>query len=294
MRRLGEERVRRPMSTGKKVVLVLVLGVLALVGVFGALALTHERINYAEARETVSGIASTKESIEKLFDAKLESLNLSDKDKAVMEEFETALAKCKDYKTSLEASNVLKDEEVAKKYDEVKEKYVRIEKLSQSWNDTKLLFDLTDENLATLKKSSNQTLKTLAEELSEYRAEVANFKKQYETNAKKDSAVIEAYGKMQLIGDELNKKYENMSLETIIGMSRDDILGFYDYYFGKKWKRFNSDKKCELVYAKIQGKDELAAKDMFRDGHKFGVTENEVWCIEEVPLKYICDRIYNK
>ena len=228
MRRLGEERVRRPMSTGKKVVLVLVLGVLALVGVFGALALTHERINYAEARETVSGIASTKESIEKLFDAKLESLDLSDEDKVVMNEFETALAKCKDYKTSLEASNVLKDEEVAKKYDEVKEKYVRIEKLSQSWNDTKLLFDLTDENLATLKKSSNQTLKTLAEELSEYRAEVANFKKQYETNAKKDSAVIEAYGKMQLIGDELNKKYENMSLETIIGMSRDDILGFYE------------------------------------------------------------------
>ena len=74
----------------------------------------------------------------------------------------------------------------------------------------------------------NQTLKTLAEELSEYRAEVANFKKQYETNAKKDSAVIEACGKMQLIGDELNKKYENMSLETIIGMSRDDILGFYE------------------------------------------------------------------
>lgn len=228
MRRLGEERVCRPMSTGKKVVLVLVLGVLALVGVFGALALTHERINYAEARETVSGIASTKESIEKLFDAKLESLDLSDEDKAVMDEFETALAKCKDYKTSLEASNVLKDEEIAKKYDEVKEKYARIEKLSQSWNDVKLLFDLTDENLATLKKSSNQTLKTLAEELSEYRAEVANFKKQYETNAKKDSAVIEAYGKMQLIGDDLNKKYENMSLETIIGMSRDDILGFYE------------------------------------------------------------------
>ena len=228
MRRLGEERVRRPMPTGKKVVLVLVLGVLALIGVFGALALTHERINYAEARETVSGIASTKESIEKLFDAKLESLDLSDEDKAVMEEFETALAKCKDYKTSLEASNVLKDEEIAKKYDEVKEKYARIEKLSQSWNDTKLLFDLTNENLATLKKSSNQTLKTLAEELSEYRAEVANFKKQYEANAKKDSAVIEAYGKMQLIGDDLNKKYENMSLETIIGMSRDDILGFYE------------------------------------------------------------------
>ena len=228
MRRVNEERVRRPMSTGKKIVLAVILGVLALVGVFSVLAITHERINYAEARETVSGIASTKDSIEKLFDAKLESLDFSEEEKAVMDEFETALAKCKDYKTSLEASNVLKDEEVAKKYDEVKEKYALIEKLAQSWNDVKLLFDLTDNNLAALKKSSNQTLKTLAEEVSEYRAEVANFKKQYEASAKKDSSVIEAYGKMQLIGEDLNKKYANISLETIIGMSRDDILGFYE------------------------------------------------------------------
>ena len=28
-------------------------------------------------------------------------------------------------------------------------------------------------------------------------------------------------------------------------------------YRGKKWKRFNSEKICELVYAKIQGKKEL-------------------------------------
>ena len=35
------------------------------------------------------------------------------------------------------------------------------------------------------------------------------------------------------------------------------ILNFYDNYNGKKWKKFNSDKKCELVYSKIQGKNEL-------------------------------------
>jgi hypothetical protein len=123
---------------------------------------------------------------------------------------------------------VLKDAEVAEKFNTVKEKYALVEKLSNSWNDTKLLFDLTDENLARLKKSESEALKVLAEELSEYRAEVANFKKQYAANAKKDSAVIEAYGKMQLIGEDLNKKYADVKLETIIGMSRDDILGFYE------------------------------------------------------------------
>ena len=35
------------------------------------------------------------------------------------------------------------------------------------------------------------------------------------------------------------------------------ILEFYDEYFGRKWKKFNSEKICELVYAKIQGKKNL-------------------------------------
>ena len=37
------------------------------------------------------------------------------------------------------------------------------------------------------------------------------------------------------------------------------IILFYELYRGKKWKRFNSDKKCELLYAKFQGKKELIA-----------------------------------
>ena len=35
------------------------------------------------------------------------------------------------------------------------------------------------------------------------------------------------------------------------------IIDFYDSYRGKKWKRFNSEKICELLYAKYQGKKEL-------------------------------------
>ena len=35
------------------------------------------------------------------------------------------------------------------------------------------------------------------------------------------------------------------------------IIEFYDLYKGKKWKKFNSEKICDLVYAKYQGKKEL-------------------------------------
>jgi len=35
------------------------------------------------------------------------------------------------------------------------------------------------------------------------------------------------------------------------------IILFYELYRGKKWKKFNSDKMCELLYAKFQGRREL-------------------------------------
>ena len=38
----------------------------------------------------------------------------------------------------------------------------------------------------------------------------------------------------------------------------------------------------------------IAASEMNKAGYRFGVTENEVWCTEEVPVKYVIDRIYEK
>ena len=35
------------------------------------------------------------------------------------------------------------------------------------------------------------------------------------------------------------------------------IILFYELYRGKKWKKYNSDKVCELLYAKYQGRKEL-------------------------------------
>jgi len=60
------------------------------------------------------------------------------------------------------------------------------------------------------------------------------------------------------------------------------ILGFYDYYFGKKWKKFNSDKKCELAYSKIQGKDELLKYIQQSENYN-----NE----KKIPIYYLNDNI---
>ena len=38
----------------------------------------------------------------------------------------------------------------------------------------------------------------------------------------------------------------------------------------------------------------ISASEMFKDGYKFGVTENKVWCTKKVPVKYICDRVYTR
>lgn len=39
---------------------------------------------------------------------------------------------------------------------------------------------------------------------------------------------------------------------------------------------------------------EIDAEQMYNDGYKFGKSENDVWCVEEVPTKYFTRRIYHK
>ncbi len=38
----------------------------------------------------------------------------------------------------------------------------------------------------------------------------------------------------------------------------------------------------------------INAADMKNDGFSFGVSENDVWCTENVPVKYITEKIYEK
>ena len=73
--------------------------------------------------------------------------------------------------------------------------------------------------------------------------------------------------------DEINKEFKNkydlfylpidygnkcnLGFAFINFVDSFHIISFYDLYRGKKWKKFNSEKTCELLYAKIQGKKDL-------------------------------------
>jgi len=49
----------------------------------------------------------------------------------------------------------------------------------------------------------------------------------------------------------------NVGYAFINFISTSDILAFYEEFNHKKWDRFNSDKVCEITYARIQGKISL-------------------------------------
>ncbi len=55
---------------------------------------------------------------------------------------------------------------------------------------------------------------------------------------------------------------------------------------GKAWQsacRWNGKKPVVL---------KIAAERLYEAGAVFGITENEVWCTEKVPIEYIAERIY--
>lgn len=55
-------------------------------------------------------------------------------------------------------------------------------------------------------------------------------------------------------------------------------------------KAWQSDERWDKTPVVLK----ISASEMYKDGYSFGVTENEVWCTEEVPVKYVFDRIYEK
>jgi RNA recognition motif-containing protein len=49
----------------------------------------------------------------------------------------------------------------------------------------------------------------------------------------------------------------NVGYAFINFVSCDHILAFYEQFNNKKWEKFNSEKVCEITYARIQGKQAL-------------------------------------
>ena len=65
-------------------------------------------------------------------------------------------------------------------------------------------------------------------------------------------------GKFDLLYQPIDFKNRcNVGYAFINFISTADILPFYEEFNHKKWDRFNSDKVCEITYARIQGKISL-------------------------------------
>ena len=107
------------------------------------------------------------------------------------------------------------------------------------------------------------------------------------------------YGKFDVIYlplDYINKT--NLGYGFINFIDPIHIIYFYDEFIGKKWNNFNSNKKCNLAYAKIQGKNEIL-KYIYKknntniitsigsNNHIFYLENCQIICNEiEIPLKY--------
>ena len=65
------------------------------------------------------------------------------------------------------------------------------------------------------------------------------------------------------------------------------ILYFYSEFFGKKWNIFNSEKRCQLAYAKIQGKNNI-----FNSEKRCQLAYAKIQGKNSI-LKYICKKNVN-
>ena len=106
------------------------------------------------------------------------------------------------------------------------------------------------------------------------------------------------YGKYDVIYlplDFINKT--NLGYAFINFIDPIHIIYFYDEFIGKKWNNFNSEKKCNLAYSKLQGKNELLKYickknnptiiTLFGSNNIFYIENNQIICNEiEIPIKY--------
>lgn len=237
MRHLKPERVKVSWSGPKKVRVALLCAVLAAIGVFGGFAIWRNGLGYKAASGDTKEILTTKTAVTEFIDGKITSLDFSDDENNRIKNFDEAIAKAQTYMDSLGASSVLKDAAVKEKYDQAAEKFNKIKEmrtveqtLVALSTEIKSNKTISTDDMTKLESSDNDFLKTLGTDLSNYAKEVADFKTKYgdASSTIDQNAMIEAYGVVQNDGEKLNKKYSGTEFADIFGMSRDDMLSFYD------------------------------------------------------------------
>ena len=211
----------------KKAVLIgVVVGVGALAAgvVFGVMTIRRAQ-SLDEYRENLAKILQTRSAVEKFIDAKAEKTELTDEELKLWADFETAYVEIADKYAKVSASEFVKEQ-----HEDLKKGFERIEKLYVAEQSLKVIADgeLSDDDLATMKSSTNKKITDYAADLEKYRAKVKEFNVEYgKVDTAKNDAMKKRYDELVKMSDDLLAKYGEMSLEDILEMSRDDILGFY-------------------------------------------------------------------
>ena len=87
---------------------------------------------------------------------------------------------------------------------------------------------------------------------------IKNIPNKYTLKSLVEDLNIELKGKYDLLYLPLDYVNNcNLGFAFINFVESFHIILFNELFRGKKWKRFNSEKICELAYAKIQGKNDL-------------------------------------
>ena len=189
-------------------------------GVLAVLALVlfvATRVDYSGAKDLTGEILDTRVDVEAFFEQ-------SERVEIFADAFEEAVPKAREALRKLAGSSAMKDSRVKEGVEQAQGEFAKLEKMASIWKDVDSLGDLSDENLAKLKKSESKFLAAFAKEFEDYMKECAAYKEKY--GAEKDDDLIREYGEIWNKGEDLKKKAQ-ASIDEIFGMSRDDIMAFY-------------------------------------------------------------------
>ncbi len=231
MKHLEEHKEHTPMPKGKKITICVVAGLLVAVVVFAALFFVNRISGYREAKNYTDEILGTKDAVVAFFDHKIEGEKLGEDDEKAFGGFKTAIERAESYTESLGASKALKDAKVSEKYEKAKEE---LGKLTGSGEIEAKIFEvlkdgeISGEELKIFSESENEYLKGVADDLTEYRKKLSDFKQKYADLKGADKKQLDNdYAAITNAGQELTKKYAEIKTDDVYKMSRDDILSFY-------------------------------------------------------------------
>ena len=177
---------------------------------------------YAELRKEVEVVSRERNVVEEFLNLKITEAKLDKEEKEVVTAFEEIGTEGNAIQKWLE-SEACNDEKVKALVNDALKLYENVQSLYSIEQDLAVMFDgeLSDDDIAELKKSENSYLKEMANDLGAYRVKVKGL-------SAKDKDFLDKHDSLVVEGKKLEQKYANADLETIIGKSQADILKFYD------------------------------------------------------------------